>query len=141
MNPVITLPASRGSCHLPQVRVDCNDSLTQGDVKTMFPEIRRSVFIQIISLLFAGLVLSGCSGNQTMQKAGVFLDDSVITTKVRAKLVDADDVKAIDISVSTVRGVVQLAGFVKTDAERKRAEEIARTTAGVTKVSNKIELK
>ena len=85
--------------------------------------------------------LTGCSKTSTRQSTGEVIDDTAITTKVKAAFVKDSTVKALDINVETFRGTVQLSGFADSSAEKKRAEELARGVAGVNKVENKIELK
>ena len=72
---------------------------------------------------------------------GVFIDDSVITTKVKAALIKADGVPASAISVETFRGVVLLSGFVDTAAQKPAAEAIAAKIDNVNYVSNALVLK
>ena len=72
---------------------------------------------------------------------GVFIDDSVITTKVKAALLKADGVPASAISVETYRGVVLLSGFVDTAAQKTAAEAIAAKIDNVNDVSNALVLK
>lgn len=64
------------------------------------------------------------------------MDDSVITTRVKARFAEDPTVSAMSINVETLRGTVQLSGFAKDSAERNRAVELARTTSGVTSVRN-----
>lgn len=74
-------------------------------------------------------------------KASAFADDSWITTKVKAMLVADDLVSALDVTVQTSNGIVQLSGFVETTEERKRAATIASNVDGVRKVVNSIVVK
>ncbi|HJV24672.1 MAG TPA: BON domain-containing protein [Aromatoleum sp.] len=69
------------------------------------------------------------------------MDDATITTKVKAALVESKDVKAREVNVETYRGVVQLSGFVATQAEAQKAGEIARGIKGVQSVKNDIRIK
>jgi len=66
------------------------------------------------------------------------LDDSTITAKVKSRLIGDESVRAVDIDVDTLDGVVYLTGLVDSDAQKKRAEEIARTTPGVVDVRNRL---
>jgi hyperosmotically inducible protein len=68
------------------------------------------------------------------------VDDSTITAKVKSKLAADTDTSAIKISVETRDGVVSLTGTVPTDAEKTKAEQIARATDGVKRVSNDIKV-
>ena len=69
------------------------------------------------------------------------MDDTVITTKVKAALAKDPVVSAFAVGVDTYKGVVQLNGFVSTEAERDRAEVVASRVTGVTSVDNNLSLK
>ncbi|MES2261933.1 MAG: BON domain-containing protein [Pseudomonadota bacterium] len=73
--------------------------------------------------------------------AGDVMSDTVITTKVKADLAADPGVKALDVHVETVKGVVMLSGFVPTKAEADKAVQLARSVKGVTDVKNGIQLK
>lgn len=75
------------------------------------------------------------------ETTGKYIDDSVITAKVKADLVRDPITKAREINVSTEKGVVQLSGFVDTQSAKDRAEEIANGVEGVKDVINNIEVK
>lgn len=94
-----------------------------------------------ISLALAGLLAftaAGCAVTRDQSSVGEYIDDSVVTTRVKAKFANDKEVSAMSISVETLKGVVQLSGFAKSAAERNRAGEIARTTSGVKGVVNNI---
>lgn len=86
-------------------------------------------------------VTSGCAGTATQSSAGDVIDDSVITTKVKAAFVEDKTVGALNINVETFKGTVQLSGFANSAAEMSRAVEIARGIKGVRAVKNDIRLK
>ncbi len=73
--------------------------------------------------------------------AGEYIDDSVITTKVKTALLKADGIPAAAISVETYRGLVLLSGFVNTAAQKSEAAAIAAKIDGVKEVSNALVLK
>ena len=73
--------------------------------------------------------------------AGEILDDTIITTKVKAALVGDPVTKAHQISVDTFKGTVKLSGFVDSVAAEQRAIEIARTTDGTVKVDDALEVR
>ncbi|MBK4715662.1 MULTISPECIES: molecular chaperone OsmY [Tenebrionibacter/Tenebrionicola group] len=79
--------------------------------------------------------------DNTMDKVGNFMDDSAITAKVKAALVDDETVKSADISVETEKNVVTLSGFVASQAEAEKAVAVAKGVEGVTSVSNKLHVK
>ncbi|MBX3681072.1 BON domain-containing protein [Cognatazoarcus halotolerans] len=76
-----------------------------------------------------------------MEQAGQAIDDATITAAVKAKLVAADDLKALEINVDTVGGEVTLSGLAATEAARTHAEAIAADVNGVKSVHNKLALK
>ena len=83
----------------------------------------------------------GCASTATQEGTGEYFDDAWITTKVKAALVDDPLTKSYQISVETFKGVVQLSGFVATQAEASKAAELARGVKGVTSVKNDLRLK
>lgn len=74
----------------------------------------------------------------TQQSAGQYVDDTTITTKVKAALLADDEVKGLAIDVETSGGTVQLTGSAKSDSERQKAEQLAKAVEGVTSVQNSI---
>ena len=86
----------------------------------------------------AVLVATGCSVARDQQTVGSYVDDSAITTAVKAKMAEDKTVSATAISVETLKGTVQLSGFAKSQAEKDRAESIARSTKNVRAVQNSI---
>lgn len=87
-------------------------------------------------LLIIALAIGACSATRTQQSAGEVVDDSVLTGKVKAALIDDPVAKARDVNVETYRGVVQLGGFVETAEQKARAGEVARGVSGVKEVRN-----
>jgi hyperosmotically inducible protein len=75
------------------------------------------------------------------RSAGAVVDDSALTAKVKTALVSDETTKGTQINVETRDGVVQLAGFVNTDAERERATQVARGVSGVKDVRNDLQIK
>jgi osmotically-inducible protein OsmY len=75
------------------------------------------------------------------QSAGAYIDDALITTKVKAAIAADDKLSAFAINVETLKGVVQLSGFVDTHDEITRAAEVARKVEGVKSVTTNIQLK
>jgi osmotically-inducible protein OsmY len=82
------------------------------------------------------LSLLGCASTATKEGTGEYLDDSVITSKVKAEIFKDESLKSAEINVETFRGVVQLSGFVNSQADIDRAVDVARTVKGVTSVKN-----
>lgn len=77
----------------------------------------------------------------TDRSAGEVVDDTVITAKVKTALATDKTVAAHDVNVETREGVVQLAGFVDSSAQKAQASEVARRIAGVKQVDNQLEVK
>ncbi len=87
------------------------------------------------------LLLAACGGSPTKESTGEYVDDSVITTKVKSAFIQDKDVKASDIKVETFKGVVQLSGFVASRTELEKASQVASQVPGVKAVRNDIRLK
>lgn len=95
-------------------------------------------------LLMVGVItsaLAACAGSPTRESTGEYIDDTLITSKVKARFVESSDVSAAAVNVETFKGVVQLSGFVSSDVERRKAEDLAREVEGVKLVRNDIRLK
>lgn len=82
-----------------------------------------------------------CASTSNRESAGEYVDDAVITTKVKAAFAADPTVKATEINVETFKGDVQLSGFVAEPRDAQRAVEIARGVQGVTSVKNDIRVK
>ena len=87
------------------------------------------------------ITATGCSVVREQQTVGSYVDDSAITTAVKAKFAEDKTVNAVAISVETLKGTVQLSGFAKSQAEKNRAGEVARSVKGVTEVRNSLIVK
>lgn len=81
------------------------------------------------------------TARNTTAAAGDAVSDTVITTKVKADLAADPGVKAMDVHVETVKGVVMLSGFVPSKAEADKAVQLARGVKGVTEVKSSIQVK
>jgi hyperosmotically inducible periplasmic protein len=88
--------------------------------------------------VFALVALSGCAVTRGQETTGAYVDDTAITTAVKARYVGNKEVDATAISVETLNGTVMLSGFAKNQAERTTAEDIAMKTNGVKSVKNAI---
>jgi hyperosmotically inducible protein len=75
------------------------------------------------------------------ESAGEFLDDSVITAKIKSLLAGDDYLKSFQISVETRKSIVQLSGFVNSQDAAKKADQIARSVRGVKSVKNSLIVK
>jgi len=92
-------------------------------------------------LLAFFVLLSGCAATDKKESTGEYIDDTAITTKVKAALVEDDDLKASEIQVETFKGVVQLSGFVANSNHVSKATKVVREVAGVKSVKNDIRVK
>ena len=86
-------------------------------------------------------LMLGCASTRTQEGTGEYLDDTVITTKVKAAIFEEPGLKSAEINVETFKGTVQLSGFVSNQANAYRAVELARTVRGVSSVKNDIRVK
>lgn len=95
--------------------------------------------IVLASALAAGLIaLSGCAVTRGQETVGGYVDDTAITSSIKARFVENRDVAASSIKVETLNGTVLLSGFAKDATERSTAEGIARGVSGVRAVRNEI---
>jgi osmotically-inducible protein OsmY len=89
------------------------------------------------SMLFA----IGCASTRTQESAGEYIDDSTITSKVKSAIFNEPTLKGWDINVETYKSVVQLSGFVNSQANINTAGSVARSVKGVVSVKNDLLLK
>ena len=87
---------------------------------------------------FAAATTPGCAVTSGQSTVGEAVDDTAITTRIKARMAEDPAVSAARIEVETLRGVVQLAGFATSQAEKDRAGAIARNTSNVREVRNNI---
>jgi osmotically-inducible protein OsmY len=83
----------------------------------------------------------GCASTAKKEGTGEYVDDSVITTKVKTAIFNDSALKVNEINVETFKGVVQLSGFVRSQADIDKAVEVARGVAGVKSVKNDMRIK
>ena len=102
--------------------------------------LARVIFSLVIVGFLAGAV-AACAGSSTSESTGEYVDDSVISNKVRAKIVGDEALSIFQIDVETFKGTVLLSGFVDTEQTKARAGEVAAGVEGVKSVQNKIVLK
>jgi osmotically-inducible protein OsmY len=100
-------------------------------------------FNRIATLFFAIVLaaLMGCASTATQEGTGEYVDDAVITTKVKAEIFNEPSLKSAEINVETFKGVVQLSGFVNSQDDINRAVRVARSVKGVVSVRNDMRLK
>ena len=100
----------------------------------------RNIFAMVIVALFS-LTLLGCGATSSRESTGEYVDDTVITTKVKAAIFNDPSLKVSEINVETFKGTVQLSGFVSSAAHSSTATRLAREIKGVTAVKNDIRIK
>ncbi|PSJ16948.1 BON domain-containing protein [Nitrosomonas supralitoralis] len=95
-----------------------------------------------LAFIFASFfVLLFSSSYVHASEAGEYIDDTVITTKVKAALFNEPDLKSTEINVETVKGIVHLSGSLSNQADIDRAVEVTRNVSGVSSVENNIQIK
>ena len=100
--------------------------------------------IKRITTFLAALALTaivGCAGTATKESTGEYVDDAVITTKVKAAIFNEPTLKSAQINVETFKGSVQLSGFVSSRANMIKAVEVTRAVGGVTAVRDDMRLR
>ena len=104
----------------------------------MTQQLKRLSTLFLLLLVAAFL---GCASTAKQEGTGEYLDDTVITTKVKAAVFNEASLKSAEINVETFKGVVQLTGFVNSREDINKAVEVARGVAGVKSVKNDMRLK
>ena len=103
--------------------------------------MKQLKYIPTIILAFMLATVLGCASTSKQEGTGEYFDDSAITTKVKAAVFNEPSLKSSEINVETFKGVVQLSGFVNSEADIKKAVAVARGVKGVTSVKNDMRLK
>src|SRR5512133_4338321 len=98
---------------------------------------RVSVLLAAVSLT----ALVGCASTQKHESTGQYIDDTAITTSVKAAIFNEPTLKSAEINVETFKGRVQLSGFVSSRASIDRAVQVAQGVTGVTSVANDMRIK
>lgn len=95
-----------------------------------------------VSLIGLSLVLFlGCASTKKQEGTGEYLDDSVITTRVKAAILHEPTLKVAEINVETYKGIVQLSGFVSSSDAEQKAVSLARGVSGVKSVKDDMRVK
>ena len=101
-------------------------------------------FGKYASALFLAVSLMsvvGCASTEKQSGTGEYIDDSVITTKVKAAILQEPTLKSAEVNVETFKGVVQLSGFVSSTSAASKAIAVTRTVGGVKEVKNDMRIK
>jgi osmotically-inducible protein OsmY len=102
---------------------------------------RRQTSALLLAAVLSSAVITGCAATSDRASTGQAIDDTVITAKVKAMLIEDPVTKAHQISVETFKGTVQLSGFVDSAASKSRAETVAKSVDGVSQVKNSLVVK
>jgi osmotically-inducible protein OsmY len=100
-----------------------------------------SRFFTAFFLALMLLTAAGCASTAKQEGTGEYVDDTVITSKVKAAILNEPTLSSAEINVETFKGVVQLSGFVGSRADISKAAAVARGVGGVMSVKNDIRLK
>lgn len=110
-------------------------------MKTITNAKKIASIAALVGAFAFGAACGGCAGTRTHDSTGEYVDDTGITTKVKAALLRDDAVKSFEIKVETMKGVVQLSGFVDNGDQKEAASRDAASVAGVASVSNNLIVK
>lgn len=102
---------------------------------------KTNILIGCLVALMLIVTFAACASSPKQESTGEYVDDSVITTKVKALLAADDFLKSFEIGVETRKGIVQLSGFVDSQKAVNKAVEIARSVGGVKSVKNSLIVK
>jgi hypothetical protein len=102
---------------------------------------KRNIVINCLVLLMLIATFAACAATRTQESTGEYIDDSVITTKVKSLLAADDFLKSFQIGVETYQGTVQLSGFVNSQKAVDKAVEIVRSVKGIRSIKNNLIVK
>lgn len=102
-------------------------------------KLRTALFTSITALVL--ITATACAVSRDQETVGAYMDDSVITTRVKSRFIDDKSVDASAVSVETLNGVVMLSGFAKSATEKKNAETLALGVKGVKGVKNELAIR
>ncbi len=102
---------------------------------------KRNIVIHCLMILMLIVTFTACASTRTQESTGEYVDDSVITTKIKSLLAADDFLKSFRISVETFQGTVQLSGFVNSQKAVDKAAEIVRSVKGVKSLKNNLIVK
>jgi len=102
-------------------------------------KLRRSMVLMVCFALLTAV--TGYAASEKKETTGQYVDDSVITTRVKTAIFKEESLKTLQINVKTYKGVVQLSGFVDSAANASKAGEIARRVENVVSVKNDLLVK
>lgn len=100
-----------------------------------------SKYLSAAFLALTLLTAVGCASTSKSESTGEYVDDVMITSKVKAAILGEPTLKSAEINVETFKGIVQLSGFVSSQAAASKAVELARSVKGVSSVKNDMRIK
>ena len=100
--------------------------------------LNRCLTVRLLACLAMAPAYLACASTQKHESTGEYVDDSVLTTKVKAAILDESSLKSMQINVETFKGVVQLSGFVDSAEHVAKAGEVAARIQGVKEVKNSL---
>jgi osmotically-inducible protein OsmY len=103
--------------------------------------VKLQRIVKLLVCIGAITAFLGCAATQTRESTGEYVDDTAITTKVKAAIFSEESLKTMQINVKTFKGVVQLSGFVNSAQSVKKAGEVARSVEHVKEVKNDLIVK
>ena len=101
----------------------------------------KSIVIRYLLVLMLIATFAACASTSRQEGTGEYVDNSVITSKIKSQLAADDFLKSFEISVETYKGTVQLSGFVDSQRAVDKAGQIARGVDGVKSVKNNLRVK
>ena len=99
----------------------------------------RSILTLLATLAMAATL--GCTATPRSESTGEYVDDTVLTAKVKTAILEQPGLKSAEINVETFKGVVQLSGFVSSQESANSAVQVARNVKGVSSVKNDMRVK
>jgi osmotically-inducible protein OsmY len=102
---------------------------------------KANIFRHVFTVLILIAFIAGCAGTATRESTGEYIDDSVLTSKIKAEIFNDPMLKVFQINVESFKGVVQLSGFVNSAQASARAVEVATSVKGVKSVKNSLVVK
>jgi osmotically-inducible protein OsmY len=101
--------------------------------------LSRTLIRVLLSVFVASFL--GCATASKQETTGEYIDDATVTSRVKTAIYKEPTLKVAQISVETMKGEVQLSGFVSSPAEKSRAGEVARDVKGVKSVNNDLQVR
>jgi osmotically-inducible protein OsmY len=105
----------------------------------MTMNISKRLATLLVSFLL--IAVAGCASTSKSEGTGEYIDDTVITTKVKAVIFNEPTLKSRELNVETFKGVVQLSGFVSSQTDINKALQVTRSVKGVKSVKNDMQIK